>query len=259
MRFSVLGSGSKGNATLITSGCTAILIDNGFSGRETLHRLAQIGFEVTDLTAILVSHEHVDHIRGVGILSRQAGVPVYANPATHRAAGSALGRLAAYCEFSTGSPFTIQDLRIHPFAVSHDTVEPVGFVITDGRATLGYCTDTGMVSRLMAHRLSGCQGLILECNHDPDLLANSHYPPYLKQRVRSRQGHLANQEAATFLAGLMHHQLRHVTLAHLSEANNRPEIALCTVEKALAGISNRPDPFCLSVASQNVPGDWVRL
>jgi phosphoribosyl 1,2-cyclic phosphodiesterase len=258
MQFSVLGSGSKGNATLVTSGRTALLIDNGFSGREIRRRLALIGFDPADLSAILVSHEHVDHIRGVAILSRQAGVPVYANPATYRAAGPALDRLVAYREFSTGSPFTLQDLCIHPFAVSHDTAEPVGFVITDDRATLGYCTDTGMVSRLMAHRLAGCHGLILECNHDPDLLANSPYPPYLKQRVRSRQGHLANQEAAAFLASLMHHQLQHVTLAHLSEANNRPHIARDTVEKALSGLT-LPDKFHLAVAAQHEPGNWVRL
>jgi phosphoribosyl 1,2-cyclic phosphodiesterase len=259
MRFSVLGSGSKGNATLVTSGRTALLIDNGFSGRETRRRLAGIGFDPADLTAILVTHEHGDHVRGVAILSRQAGVPVHANQATFRAAGAALERPAAYREFETGTPFTIQDMRIHPFAVSHDTAEPVGFVVTDGRATLGYCTDTGMVSRLMEQRLGGCHGLVLECNHDPELLARSHYPIHLKQRVRSRHGHLANQEAAAFLAGLMHRDLQHVALAHLSEVNNRPEIARLTVEKALDGLPERPEEFRLSVACQDTPGDWVGL
>ena len=225
MQFCVLGSGSKGNATYISSGNTAILIDGGFSGIEIQRRLASIGVDFGAIDAILVTHEHSDHIRGVPILSRRGNIPVYANPATYMAAGPKLNKLHSFCEFETGVAFYFQELAIHPFSVSHDTSDPVGFVITDGHYSVGYCTDTGRITRLMQHRLAGCDGLVLESNHDPQLLKNGPYPPYLKQRVQSKNGHLANHEAAAFLKDLLHDALHHVVLAHISETNNQPQLA----------------------------------
>jgi len=260
MRFCVLGSGSKGNATYLESGGTGILIDAGMSGVELQKRLATIGVELAAIDAILVTHEHNDHVQGVGVLSRRAKIPVYANEATFSAASKTINRLVSYNEFETGSPFQFRNLTIHPFAISHDTEDPVGFRISDGSVTLGYCTDTGKVSRLMLQRLASCQALVLESNHDMAMLQNGMYPPYLKQRIRSSQGHLDNMEAAAFLQELVHEKLQHVVLAHLSEENNHPEIAFNAAVQALHN-----NPHCrersvgISVASQGCIGEFVSL
>lgn len=233
MQICVLGSGSRGNCTLVAAGSTILLIDNGFSGTEIKRRLLAIGREPAEITAILVTHEHNDHIAGVGILSRQAGLPVYANPATHAAAGERLGRLSARREFGTGEPFAVGDLQIHPFAVSHDTADPVGFVLSDGRYRVGYCTDTGKITNLIEHHLRGCHALVLESNHDPRMLREGPYPLRLQQRVSSQHGHLANEDTGRFLRKALGGNLRHVILAHLSETNNLPRLALEAVRVSL--------------------------
>ncbi len=232
MRFCVLGSGSKGNCTFVEAGATRVLIDAGFSGKEIERRLASIGVEMASLSSILVTHEHTDHIRGVAVLSRRFKLPVYATSGTFGTVADALVKLHAGHEFAAGESFSFQDIHVHPFSISHDAADPVGFIVSDGRYDLGYCTDTGLVSRLMSHRLAGCHGLILESNHDPDLLKNGPYPPALKQRVRSKTGHLANPVAVSFLSELLHDGLQHVVLAHISETNN----SLAMVRQALNSI-----------------------
>ncbi len=149
MKFCVLGSGSKGNATYLESGETSILIDAGMSGIELQRRLATIGVELSKIDAILVTHEHNDHVHGVGVLSRRASISVHANPATFSAASKTVRKLFSYNEFETGVSFQIRNLEIHPFAISHDAHDPVGFRISDGRVSFGYCTDTGKVSQLI--------------------------------------------------------------------------------------------------------------
>lgn len=235
MRFSVLGSGSKGNCVYIECGRTAILIDGGFSGREIAERLQRIGRDAARLDAICVTHEHNDHIAGVGVLSRRCGLPVYANPGTFTAAEGQLGKLAARQEFDTGGQFTINDLQIRSFRISHDTADPVGYVISSDRTSLGYCTDTGKVTHLMQQRLAGCSGLVLEFNHNLEMLKNGPYPPALQQRVRSSRGHLANEDAAGFLQGILHPGLRLAVIAHLSETNNTPELALAAARRIMTG------------------------
>ncbi len=260
MKFCVLGSGSRGNATYLESGGTALLIDAGMSGRELQKRLAAIGVELAALDAILVTHEHNDHVQGVGVLSRRVKIPVHATPATFAAAAGIVNRLYSYNEFESGVPFQLRNLEIHPFSISHDTDDPVGFRISDGHVSLGYCTDTGKVSRLMLHRLASCQGLVLESNHDAAMLQNGSYPPYLKQRIRSSQGHLDNNQAAGFLRELAHESLQHVVLAHLSEENNHPEIARQTARAALDC-----SPCCgdkavtVTVARQEAAGELLCL
>ncbi|UCD65802.1 MAG: MBL fold metallo-hydrolase [Deltaproteobacteria bacterium] len=260
MRFCVLGSGSKGNATYLESGETSILIDAGMSGIELQKRLSYIGVDLSEIDAILVTHEHNDHVQGVGVLSRRANIPVFANTATFSAASKIINKLFSYNEFETGGSLYIQNLEIHPFSISHDTEDPVGFRISDGRVSFGYCTDTGKVSRLMQHRLASCQALVLESNHDIAMLQNGTYPPYLKQRIRSNQGHLDNVEAAILLNELVHEKLQHVVLAHLSEENNHPEIAYHAAVEALHN-----NPLCketgirVSVASQGCIGELVCL
>jgi len=260
MRFCVLGSGSRGNATYLESGKTRILIDAGMSGKELQRRLSAIGVDISTLDAIMVTHEHNDHVHGVGVLSRRTGIPVFANPATFSAASKTVHRLSAYNEFETGVTFQFCGLEIHPFAISHDSADPVGFRISNGRVSLGYCTDTGKVSQLIRHRLATCQALVLESNHDIEMLQNGTYPPYLKQRIRSSQGHLDNGEAAAFLKELLHEDLQHVVLAHLSEENNRPEIAYCLAAEALDSkpiVKERR--LRISVACQENVGELIHL
>ncbi len=250
LNFCVLGSGSKGNCTLVESGSTAILIDAGFSGKEVRRRLALVDRSPEDLTAIMVTHEHGDHISGVGVLSRKYNLPVYANAGTHLASEARVKKLHKRVEFGTGEPFVIDGLDVHPFRISHDTADPVGFVISDGCAAVGYCTDTGRVTKLIAHHVRKCRALILEANHDQQMLMDGPYPMPLKQRVRSNQGHLANGDAARFLAGLVDSSLQYVVLAHLSETNNLPEIALQRVEKELQAMAFN---FEIVIAGQKRP------
>lgn len=235
MKFSVLGSGSKGNCTLVEAGATRLLIDNGFSGKEIIGRLRDLGIAPELLTAIVVTHEHDDHVKGIGVLARRLNLPVYANSATHSASEHRIGTLPARREFGVGEPFVIDDLRIHPFAVSHDTADPVGFVVSDGECSLGYCTDTGKITHLIRHHLQRCQALVLEANHDVQMLKSGPYPPALKQRVLSSRGHLANSEAVDFAARLAEDRLQLLVLAHLSEINNHPELVLQEVRRRLPG------------------------
>jgi len=263
MKFCVLGSGSKGNATYVEAGGVAILIDAGFSGVEIERRLAALGLAVESLAAILVTHEHGDHIRGVQALARRYKLPVLVSRATRAAAGAVLAKIDEYWqEISAGQDYEFRGLHIHPFSVSHDVADPLGFVITHAGRTLGYCTDTGITSRLMHHRLSGCHGLILECNHDLEMLKNGGYPPQLQQRIRSKEGHLTNSDAARFLIELIHDGLEHVVLAHISETNNTHELALATVQEHLrqhACTVGEPCRFALSLAHQERVGELVVL
>jgi len=263
MRFCVLGSGSKGNATFVESGRTRLLIDAGFSGKEIEQRLSAINVAAQSLSAILITHEHGDHVKGAAILSRRYRIPILVNDATLAAAGEVLGNPYSRFSFFTGHTFEFQDFHIHPYRISHDAADPVGFLLHDGRLSLGYCTDTGVASKLMQHRLSDCHGLVLECNHDPLLLRNGPYPPALQQRVRGKTGHLANGEAATFLSSILHEGLEHVVLSHISETNNLPEMAEEAVHQVLSGVRREkgegfPVP-AISLAHQDRVGELVLL
>lgn len=256
MRFSVLGSGSKGNCTLVESGTTRILVDAGFSGKEIVKRLEMIARPPESLNAILVTHEHNDHINGVGVLSRRFGLPVFANPGTHGAAGNKVGKLSARLEFQTGECFAVDGLQIHPFSVSHDTVDPVGFVFNDGSRRLGYCTDTGKITKLISHHLGRCHALILEANHDVEMLRQGPYPLPLQQRVLSKKGHLSNIDAVDFALQLAENGLRYLVLAHLSEVNNHPDVVTRAVEDILAG--SLPD-LKVKLAHQQLPGELIAV
>ncbi|MCF8056484.1 MAG: MBL fold metallo-hydrolase [Desulfocapsa sp.] len=255
MRFSLLGSGSKGNALYIEAGKTSILIDAGFSGKDIARRMALHGREMMALDGLFLTHEHGDHIQGAGVISRRCKLPVYANEGTFRGSGKKLGKLHRRIEFETGSVFELQDLQVRSFAISHDTLDPVGYLVSDGRVSVACCTDTGKVSHLIARRLSDCDAVILEFNHDPDMLKSGPYPLSLQQRVRSSHGHLANEDAASFLQTLLHDKLQYLVLAHLSETNNSPDLALKSAEAVLS-----PDQCCtLYVARQNSPTDLFKL
>lgn len=254
MRFSILGSGSKGNALYLESKDTGLLIDAGFSGKQISSRMAAIGLDIIKVKGICLTHEHNDHIIGAGVLSRRLKIPVLANSGTFAGAAAKIGKLHQRKEFATGEQFFFQDLEIRSFRTLHDTNDPVGYVISDGQHTLGYCTDTGKVTHLMAARLLQCDALILEFNHDLEMLKNGPYPLALQQRVRSSHGHLANVDAAEFLKQLLNDRLQYIVLAHLSETNNLPEIALRAAQQVVSGSRSK-----LILSSQHKPVPIIEL
>lgn len=249
MQFSVLGSGSKGNSVYIEGADGAILIDAGFSGKELETRLGRIGRSLEDVDGIFLTHEHDDHISGAGVLSRKRKIPLFANLGTILGGEKRVGKPYAFNEFATGDAVECRGLQIRSFRVSHDTADPVGFVISDGRHSLGYCTDTGKVTHLMLRRLQGCAAMIVEFNHNLDMLRNGPYPLALQQRVRSTTGHLSNEQGAECLAALLGDHVQLVVLAHLSEMNNTPALATAA---AMAEIGDWGDT-AVKVAEQHHP------
>lgn len=252
MRFTVLGSGSRGNATLVEVGVTSVLLDCGFSLVQLEQRLARAGKRARDLTAVLVTHEHGDHASGVATLARTHGVAVWATPGTARAAK--LLELPECREFDCHAPFAIGDVEVSPFPVPHDAREPCQFVFGDGARRLGILTDVGAATPHIVASLSGCDALVLECNHDADMLAAGHYPPSLKQRVGGRHGHLSNAQAGALLAELDSRRFQHVVAAHLSEKNNHPRLA----RRALAEVMHCDDEW-IAVADQEQGLEWRDL
>ncbi len=242
----VLASGSKGNAIYVSDGRTAILVDAGLSGVEIERRLGAADLSAGDLKAIVVSHEHSDHIRGVGVLSRRHRLPVYISQDTEAAAGPQLGRLHRREHFRIGRPFAIGGLSLHPFATSHDAADPAGFTIAQNGHKVGIATDLGIATGMVKEHLKTCTLLVLEANHDPGMLTHGPYPWPLKQRIRSRSGHLSNEESGALLADIKHDRLCHVILAHLSETNNTPQKALQAIRQTLSD----DDRFELQVACQ---------
>jgi phosphoribosyl 1,2-cyclic phosphodiesterase len=222
--FQVLASGSKGNATLVCSERTRILVDAGLSAKELIRRLDQSPVKPNQINGLVLSHEHQDHVRGSGTLSRRYDFPVFLSRGTLENLPSQVGTLPHRQIFQSGSSFLVGDLSIHPFAISHDAGEPAGFVIEHEGCRLGICTDLGIATELVKARLAGCHGLVLEANHDMRLLIEGPYPWELKQRIRSRHGHLSNEDSFNLLEILYHPHLSAVVFAHLSEVNNNPQL-----------------------------------
>lgn len=250
----MLASGSKGNAIYVSDGATSILIDAGLSGIEIERRLLSKGLSPGDLDAILVSHEHADHIQGVGVLSRRFRLPVYINRKTQQAAVTQLGNVYELKLFACGATFQIENLAIHPFSISHDAKDPAGFTVSYNGKKIGIATDLGMATSMVKTHLQSCALLILEANHDADMLTKGPYPWPLKQRINSRVGHLSNQAAKHLLNEVQHDRLIHVVLAHLSEINNTPQKALSEVSQAITRCNPQID-----VAAQDVCGELLRL
>lgn len=226
LRVCTLASGSKGNCVYVEGGGTKVLIDAGLTLRETKLRLAQIDVRPEDLSAILITHEHRDHICGLGAVGRALKIPIYFTPETMKAAKPWLGKGLRLCEFEPGSAFEVGDLRFEPFSTPHDAVDSVGFAFYCGRWKGALATDLGYATNLVIERLKGANLLVLESNHDPGMLKNGPYPWPLKQRVAGKEGHLSNEDAGRLLADyLLHDGLNHVILAHLSQINNLPELA----------------------------------
>ncbi len=234
LRACCLASGSAGNCIYVASDATAILVDAGLSARETERRLAAIGVDPASLRGICLTHEHSDHVAGLALLQRRYGMALYANEDTMRAVEKAQEQSMKWTVFTTGSPFDIGDLQVDPFSVPHDAYDPVGFIVRSGALRLGIVTDAGMVTSLMRERLRQCHAVILETNHDEQMLKDARRPWMLKQRIAGRQGHLSNRSAAELIGEIAGPTLSQVFLAHLSSECNRPDAALKEMARVLS-------------------------
>ncbi|MGH8373464.1 MAG: MBL fold metallo-hydrolase [Gammaproteobacteria bacterium] len=252
MRFASLGSGSRGNATLVEVDGTRVLIDCGFSLSETRARLARLAVEPESIAAILVTHEHTDHASGVARLAARFDIPVWCTAGTLNACGR-YGLEAAQL-FNPHDVFAIGALEITPVAVPHDAREPSQFVFSDGDCRFGLLTDTGHITPHIERVFDGCEALLLECNHDAERLFDGPYPPSLKARVGGPLGHLSNAQAAGLLAALDLSRLRHLVAAHLSDKNNTPGLA----QAALAAVAGC-EPDWIGVVDQRDGLDWREI
>lgn len=231
--FCPLASGSKGNCIYLGSEKTKILIDAGLSGKAIQSKLAQINVDLADIDAILITHEHTDHIQGLRILAYKMGIPVFANHETAKGIVETFHDCPKFKIFSTGETFEFGDLEIHPFSIQHDTPDPVAFTIRINDLKLGFCTDLGFVTSLVQMQLMGCDYLYVEANHEPSMVHASPRPMVYKQRVLGRSGHLSNESCGQLLSKVAHPKLKHVHLAHLSSECNTPEKALSVIREIL--------------------------
>lgn len=239
--ITVLASGSKGNCSIVSSSGTRLLIDAGLSCREICRRMAVSGIAPESIDAVLITHEHSDHVGGLNVLAKKFGLTVFMTEATHRAwvkqyKNSAGEKVKAERleTFHSGHKFHVGDIEVMPFTIPHDAVDPVGFTFHTEGVKLGFVTDLGYMPESIKNHLKGCDGMVVESNHDLEMLRGGPYPWAVKQRVMSRVGHLSNDALAEFLSTDYDGSAAFLVLAHLSEANNHPEIARTAAERALA-------------------------
>ncbi|HTT18121.1 MAG TPA: MBL fold metallo-hydrolase [Candidatus Sulfotelmatobacter sp.] len=262
---SMLASGSRGNCALVASSATKILVDAGISCRETFRRMKSLGEDPHSLSAVVITHEHCDHICGLATLAKKLHVPVFMTGATYQAWQRAMRdergekpKLEKFERFESGHSFQVGDIAVKPFTIPHDAVDPVGFTFRAEGIKIGLATDLGYVPLSVKDHLGGCDVLIMESNHDLEMLRVGPYPWSVKQRVMSRVGHLSNDALADFFTSDYDNSATFVVLAHLSEQNNHPEIARREAERALAA---RGGLFCNRVvlASQTEALDPILL
>ncbi|MDX1566841.1 MAG: MBL fold metallo-hydrolase [Longimicrobiales bacterium] len=256
MKVSVLGSGSRGNSTLMESGGTRILVDAGFSGKDLARRLQAVDVDPDSIDAIVVTHDHGDHTRGVGIFARRHDTAVFITETTRNACSKLFRGGERLEHYRPGRPFNIGDLRIEPFLTVHDAVDPVAVTVVDepGGVRVGIATDLGRPTAHVRHALSECHLLVLEANHDDVLLQQAPYPSSVKARITSSHGHLSNNEAAQLATELFHPRLAAVLLAHLSAESNHPDLAYDVVRKALHPLGFRGH---LEVVRQDRPTELL--
>lgn len=257
MKFASLGSGSEGNSLLISAAAdqsrTTVMLDCGFAIRETERRLQRVGLTPGDIDGIIVTHEHTDHVGGVFRFARRHRIPVWLTWGTLQAVrGDCDGVEVMLCRDSAS--FSIGGLELTPYTVPHDAREPVQYVASDGARRLGVLTDAGQPTPHLIEMLGACDGLVLECNHDREMLANSTYPPSLRRRIGGPFGHLSNASSAEILAAIDRSRLRIVVGAHLSQQNNTPELALAALQ-AVPGV----DEVEIAIACQQQGFDWIDL
>lgn len=233
LQVSVLASGSSGNVILVSTDQHKILVDAGLSGKKIVHLLDQVGVSGQEIDAILITHEHIDHIRGAGILSRRFDLPIFANEGTWSQMSNQLGKISqANCQVFTGA-FSLGKMDIKPFAIPHDAADPIGYVIRVGKDKVGIATDMGQVTPTVLNALKGVNHVILEANHDLEMLKYGHYPWNLKKRIMSERGHLSNDDCGACVVKLAEYCTPCIYLAHLSKDNNIPELAYLTVKNTI--------------------------
>ena len=250
-KFASLGSGSSGNATLITHEETHILVDCGFSVKEAQRRIERLGLCLSQVSAVVVTHEHGDHLKGVPALARKHKMPVYMTPGTYHSRD--LGLIPDLHFIQNYAAFQVGDVVIQPVAVPHDAREHAQYIFRHKQQSLGVLTDLGSVTTHVLDAFDGCQALLVEANHDPSMLANGPYPPSLKSRVASPWGHLSNEQTAALLQQMDTSQLQHLVIGHISRKNNSLDLArraLSTVKKPLGDIT---------YACQDEGFDWIEL
>lgn len=251
MRFASLGSGSRGNAMLVEWANTSLLLDCGFSVKETEQRMARLSKSPADLSAILVTHEHGDHIKGVGALARRYQLPVYMTPGTYHS--RALGELPELRLIHAYAPFELHGLQIQPVAVPHDAREPAQFIFQYQQLRLGVLTDVGSITAHVEACYQDCDAMVLEANHDAGMLASGSYPSTLKQRVGGQWGHLSNQQTAGFLQRLNTEQMQHLVVAHISQQNNSQAVVRAALASVTAAVKK------VTYACQNEGFGWLTL
>jgi len=249
IRVAALGSGSSGNSLLVQAGRTTLLVDCGFTMKETIARMYGLGVTPSDIDAVLVTHEHGDHVKGVGPLSRKFALPVWCTHGTYNRARD--NRFASVRLFHAHEPFSIGDINIDPFPTPHDAAESCQFVFEASATRFANVTDLGACTPHVRDKLEGVHGLVVECNYDNEMLVNGPYPPSLQARIRSNYGHLGNDQAGVLLNELDHSDLQCILLGHLSEQNNSDAIALQTIQSHLDERLER-----VSVLAQHCASVW---
>ncbi|MCB1052567.1 MAG: MBL fold metallo-hydrolase [Acidobacteria bacterium] len=255
-QLTVLGSGSSGNCSLVSHGDTHILIDAGFSGKEIMARMVASGIEPEQLTAVLVTHEHSDHIKSAHTISRKFKIPILSTEGTYLSAFRDRN-FYEWVQVFPGRSFAVGEMVIHPISLPHDAADPIGFRIECGERILGHLTDFGYVSGLVRESLKGCDLLLVEANHDLRMLREGPYPWLLKQRIASRLGHLSNDSLLELLPDILSEKTQHLILAHMSETNNNPKLLTLQVRQTLNRIGLTRIPF--TIAAQHQPMTSMRI
>ncbi len=265
MRLCSIASGSSGNCTYVGSEAAHLLVDAGISGKRIESALAGLGLKGEDVDGILITHEHADHIAGLGAMTRKYRIPVYATAGTLEAlrGSSQVGELdeALLVEVKADRRFTVKDLCVNPMQISHDAAEPVAYRISYGSKRVGICTDLGVYNDYTVECLKGMDALLIEANHDVNMLQVGPYPYYLKRRILGERGHLSNENAGRLLSRVLHDGLRTILLGHLSKENNLPELAYETVRMEITMGDNpyRAEDFCIQVAKRSEPSPVVEV
>ena len=257
MRLCSIASGSSGNCTYVGSDCTHLLIDVGISGKRAESGLNTLGLSGRDVDGILITHEHADHIAGLGVLARKYEIPIYATKGTISAITKMkqIGEIAPdlFCEIREDQKFTIKDLTVNPMKISHDAAQPVAYRISYGSKKVGVCTDLGVFNEYTVDCLKGMDAVLIEANHDVNMLQVGPYPYYLKQRILGDRGHLSNENSGRLLSQILHEGLKEIVLGHLSKENNLPELAYEAVrmEINMGDTPYKASDFKLSVAKRD--------